>query len=64
LSRLHLQAICGSSRAVEGICKWERKAEPVFDIEILKTQYPEIYRKFSVASDRITVNRDRSGQAD
>jgi hypothetical protein len=64
LSRLHLQAICGSSRAVEGICKWERKAEPVFDIEILKTQYPEIYRKFSVASDRITVNRDLSGQAD
>lgn len=64
LARLHLQAICGTSRAIEGICKWERKAEPIFDLEILKTRYPELYRKFSVASDRTAVERDRSRQAD
>jgi len=57
LARLHLQAICGTAKGIEGVLKWERKAEPVFSINILKERHPEMYKKYSKLTAHETVSR-------
>lgn len=64
LARLHLQSICGTAGGIEGVLKWDRKAEPVFNINLLKDQNPEMYKKYSKMTVHEAVTRDGTALAD